>query len=52
VTPLWHGVELCRTLSLGTADLGGAAVHVAYLLAFALVGCAVAQRTYQKRLNE
>ncbi len=38
MTPLWHGVELCRTLSLGTADLGGAAVHVAYLLAFALAG--------------
>jgi len=52
VTPLWHGVELCRTLSLGSADLGGAAVHVAYLLAFALAGCAVAQRTYRKRLNE
>jgi len=52
VTPLWHGVELCRTLSLGTADLGGAAVHVAYLLAFALAGCLVAQRTYRKRLNE
>ena len=52
VTPLWHGVELCRTLSLGTANLGGAAVHVAYLLAFALAGCVVAQRTYRKRLNE
>src|SRR6516164_2288524 len=24
VTPLWHGVALCRSLSLGTADLVGA----------------------------
>ena len=30
-TPLWHGVALCRALSLGTADLGRALVHVGYL---------------------
>jgi lipooligosaccharide transport system permease protein len=52
VTPLWHGVALCRGLALGTADLPGALVHVAYLLVFALVGCAAAQVTYQKRLYE
>jgi lipooligosaccharide transport system permease protein len=52
VTPLWHGVELCRSLSLGTADVGGAAVHVVYLLAWGLVGCAAAQVTYRKRLYE
>jgi lipooligosaccharide transport system permease protein len=51
-TPLWHGVELCRTLSLGTTDLGGAAVHVGYLLAFAAVGYAAALRTYARRLHE
>ena len=52
VTPLWHGVELCRTLSLGTTDLGGAAVHAGYLLAFAAAGCVFAARTYRRRLNE
>jgi lipooligosaccharide transport system permease protein len=52
VTPLWHGVALCRGLALGTADLPGALVHVAYLLVFALAGCAAAQVTYQKRLYE
>jgi lipooligosaccharide transport system permease protein len=52
VTPLWHGVALCRSLALGTADLGGAAVHVAYLLALALAGSVTAQRMYRKRLYE
>jgi len=52
VTPLWHGVELCRGLALGTADVGGAAVHVVYLLAWAVAGSVAAQLTYRKRLNE
>ena len=52
VTPLWHGVELCRALALGTADAGGAAVHVGYLLVLALAGSAAAQLTYRKRLYE
>lgn len=52
VTPLWHGVELCRGLTLGTAGLGGAAVHAGYLLALAAGGFAVAQVAYRKRLHE
>ena len=51
-TPLWHGVALCRALSLGTADLGGAAVHVGYLLVLAVAGFALAHRTYRGRLHE
>jgi lipooligosaccharide transport system permease protein len=50
VTPLWHGVELCRALSLGTATLGGALVHVGYLAALAAAGVAAAHRTYPRRL--
>jgi lipooligosaccharide transport system permease protein len=49
-TPLWHGVALCRSLSLGTADLIGALGHVAYLVAFALAGLAIGLRTYRRRL--
>lgn len=52
VTPLWHGVALCRALALGTADPAGAAVHVGYLLVLALAGCAAAQVTYRRRLHE
>jgi lipooligosaccharide transport system permease protein len=49
-TPLWHGVALCRSLSLGTATLGGALVHVGYLAALAAVSIAVGNRTYRRRL--
>jgi lipooligosaccharide transport system permease protein len=50
VTPLWHGVDLCRDLSLGTAGLVGSALHVAYLLAWAVLGAALAVRSYGRRL--
>ncbi|MFC4589571.1 ABC transporter permease [Sphaerisporangium corydalis] len=49
--PLWHGVDLCRTLSLGTATLAGSLVHVAYLGAFAAGGVAVALVTYRRHLH-
>jgi lipooligosaccharide transport system permease protein len=49
-TPLWHGVALCRSLSLGTATLGGTLVHVGYLAALAAVSITVGQRTYRRRL--
>ena len=48
-TPLWHGVTLCRDLTLGhivPAD----ALHLAYLLAIITVGFAAARVTYRKRL--
>jgi lipooligosaccharide transport system permease protein len=50
-TPLWHGVDLCRALTLGSGlTPAGAAVHVAYLTAFALGGFAAARITYRKAL--
>jgi lipooligosaccharide transport system permease protein len=51
-TPLWHGVELCRSLTLGTATWGASLGHVAFLLAFALGGYAVARVTYRRRLYQ
>ena len=50
LTPLWHGVALCRALSLGTATLGGAVIHVGYLVGLAAIGVAVGNRTYRRRL--
>ena len=50
ITPLWNGVALCRSLSLGTATLGGALVHVGYLAALAAVSIVVGNRTYRRRL--
>ena len=49
-TPLWHGVALCRALSLGGLDAGSAAIHVGYLVALAAFGLWVGGRTYRRRL--
>jgi lipooligosaccharide transport system permease protein len=49
-TPLWHGVALCRGLSLGTTNPAAALGHVAYLAVLALAGVLVAQRNYRRRL--
>jgi lipooligosaccharide transport system permease protein len=49
-TPLWHGVALCRDLTLGRGaplpDLG----HAAYLAAWTVVGAGLAYRAYRSRL--
>ncbi len=49
-TPLWHGVDLCRSLTLGTAQWPLSIVHVVYLAAWGAVGLVVALRTYRERL--
>ncbi len=49
-TPLWHGVALCRALSLGYVNLPGAFVHVAYLATLAAIGIWAGARTYRGRL--
>ena len=48
-TPLYHGVTLCRDLTLGQvgwADLG----HAAYLVALFGAGYAAGRRTFAKKL--
>jgi lipooligosaccharide transport system permease protein len=52
-TPLWHGVALCRSLSLGQVglgNLGAALLHVGYLAVLASASIAVGNRTYWRRL--
>jgi lipooligosaccharide transport system permease protein len=49
-TPLWHGVSLCRQLTLGDVELWRSLGNLAYLLAFAAVGLAAAHLTYRRRL--
>jgi lipooligosaccharide transport system permease protein len=50
LTPLWHGVDLCRSLSLGTARFGLTVLHVAYLAAWVVVGAVLASRAFRRRL--
>jgi lipooligosaccharide transport system permease protein len=50
VTPLWHAVDLCRSLALGTATPVAASGHVAYLLLWVAVGLWLAVRSFRRRL--
>ncbi|MBA2383496.1 MAG: ABC transporter permease [Actinobacteria bacterium] len=50
VTPIWHGVELCRMLTLGDVELAAALGHVGYLLAWTVIGFELARRSYRRRL--
>jgi lipooligosaccharide transport system permease protein len=50
VVPLWHGVDLCRDLALGTPSLPVAMLHVGYLLAWGIAGFLVARRNFTKAL--
>ena len=50
LTPLWHGVTLCRDLTLGDVEVWSALLHVGYLLACCAVGLALARMTYRRRL--
>ena len=48
-TPLWHGVTLCRDLTLGDVSPDDF-LHLAYLVACVTVGLLAARMTYRKRL--
>lgn len=50
VTPIWHGVELCRGLTLGELDVLPALGHVGYLLVWTVGGFFLARRSYRRRL--
>ena len=50
VTPLWQGVDLCRSLALGTAEPVLTLVHVAYLGTMTALGVAAAFVTFRRRL--
>ena len=52
VTPLWHGVQLCRGLVTGTAELGGSLLSVGYLSLWVLLGVLAAYKTFRRRLEK
>jgi lipooligosaccharide transport system permease protein len=49
-TPLWHGVDLMRHLTLGTVSVWPALGHLAYMLLWFAGGIWLAVRMYQRRL--
>jgi lipooligosaccharide transport system permease protein len=50
VTPLYHGVALCRDLTLGQVHLWVDLGHAAFLFGCAGVGYAIGRRTFAARL--
>jgi lipooligosaccharide transport system permease protein len=50
VTPLAHGVALCRGLVLGHLVIGEAALHVAVMAVYVVAGLIVARILFQRRL--
>lgn len=50
LSPLWHGVDLARSLSLNTVNPWLALVNVAYLLTWFLVGTWLAVRGFTRKL--
>lgn len=49
LTPLWHGVNVCRQLTLGQIDAGSVA-SVVFLVAWTVAALTVAHITYRRRL--
>jgi lipooligosaccharide transport system permease protein len=50
LTPLWHGVDLCRSLALGYAEPVVTLVHLAYLGTMTTLGVAAALTAFRRRL--
>jgi lipooligosaccharide transport system permease protein len=50
VTPVWHGVELCRGAVLGTLGVADIMVHLTVLAAFITAGYVATRRIYARRL--
>lgn len=50
VTPVWHGVDLCRDLALGQVEAASAALHVGYLVAWTVLGFLLAHWSFRRRL--
>jgi lipooligosaccharide transport system permease protein len=50
-TPLWHGVELCRALTLGRVQPGATAGHIVYLTALSVIGTVAAYRVFTRKLR-
>jgi lipooligosaccharide transport system permease protein len=51
VTPLWHGVSLCRGFALGTITAAAVAGHTAVLVAYAVAGLVIAFVFFRRKLT-
>jgi lipooligosaccharide transport system permease protein len=52
VVPLWHGVELARSLALGIPTTWSPLIHIGYLLVWIVGSTLVAFRTFSRKLRQ
>jgi lipooligosaccharide transport system permease protein len=52
LSPLWHGVELCRIATTGTGDLVDVVFHTAVLVALVVVGGLFGVRAFTEKLAQ
>ncbi len=52
VTPLWHGVELCRGAVLGGLGALDALLHIGVLAAYVTAGTVACMVTFERRLRQ
>jgi lipooligosaccharide transport system permease protein len=52
ISPLWHGVELCRAATLGGPTAWGVWPHVGVLVAWCVLGYLAARAMFIKRLGD
>jgi lipooligosaccharide transport system permease protein len=51
LSPLYHGVELCRAATTGTGDAGAILVHIVVLVGFVAAGAFFGARSFTRRLS-
>jgi len=51
LTPIWHGIELCRGLVLGGLDTTSGLIHLLVLLGYVTAGSVAASITFDRRLR-
>ena len=51
LTPLWHGIELCRGAVISDAETGNVAVHLAVLGVYASAGWVACRLTFERKLR-
>ena len=51
ITPIWHGVELCRGATYGTLSVSKTLGHIAFLLVWVAVGWFAARRVFTRKLG-
>jgi len=52
LSPLWHGVELCRAATTGSAEWGAVVVHIAVLTGCVAAGWLWGTRTFTRKLAQ